>query len=153
MFPSHDASLHHLHRLAAEARAALQALSLPCLLLAAVPAAGLMACTALPHLVRGTNPASADVLLALITLPLWSSLLLGFAAPLLSGRLDRWIGSRMLQWLLLVGAVTAVCALSCRGAIVLEGAVATLPYVLPPLAMAAGLVLALPRPLPAVALP
>ncbi|NRF68300.1 hypothetical protein HLB44_15005 [Aquincola sp. S2] len=100
-------------RLAAEARAALQSFARPCLLLAALPAAGLIACTASPQLLRSTNPASADVLLALITLPMWLNLLLAGAGPVLAGRLDRWIASRALQSIGLVAGVTAFCVLSC----------------------------------------
>ncbi|WP_284614486.1 hypothetical protein [Aquabacterium humicola] len=124
--------------LAAEARSTLTTLSRPCLAFAVLPAAGLIACTAAPQLLRSVNPASADVLLALIALPLWSALLLAGAAPLLAGRLDRWIGSRALQALLLLAAVTAVSMLSAHGATLKNPSTEWLAYGLPPLALLAG---------------
>jgi hypothetical protein len=124
---------------------ALQPLARPCLLLAALPAAGLMACTAMPSLVRGINPASADVLLALIALPLWLCLLLGFGGLMAAGRLDRWLGPRMLQVPALLVAVTALCWLSARAATLHQPAQAWLAFALPLLALGTGWALAWPR--------
>lgn len=132
-------------RAIAEARDELQAMALPCLMLATVPAAALMACTTSPELVRGINPASADVLLALITLPMWLCLLLAFGGLSAAGRLDRWLGPRTLQGSTIVLVVTALCGLSGRAATQYQPALAWLAYVLPTLAIAAGLVLAWPR--------
>jgi hypothetical protein len=127
------------------AAAALQPLARPCLLLAALPAAGLMACTAMPSLVRGINPASADVLLALIALPLWLCLLLGFGGLMAAGRLDRWLGPRVLQIPALLVAVTALCWLSARAATLHQPAQAWLAFALPLLALGTGWALAWPR--------
>lgn len=123
----------------------LQPLALPCLLLATLPAAGLMACTAMPALVRGINPASADVLLALITLPLWLCLLLGFGGLMATGRLDRWLGPRALQAPTLLAAVTALCWLSADAATLRQPAQAWLAFALPLLALGTGWALAWPR--------
>ena len=128
-----------------DAATALKPLALPCLLLAAVPAAGLMACTAMPALVRGTNPASADVLLALIALPLWLCLLLGFGGLMAAGRLDRWLGPRALQAPALLAAVTALCWLSTNAATLRQPALAWLAFALPLLALGTGWALAWPR--------
>ena len=127
------------------ASTALQPLALPCLMLAALPAAGLMACTAMPSLVRGINPASADVLLALITLPLWLCLLLGFGGLVAAGRLDRWLGPRALQTAALLGGVTSLCWLSADAASLRQPALAWLAFVLPLLALGTGWALAWPR--------
>jgi hypothetical protein len=124
---------------------ALKPLAGPCLLLAALPAAGLMACTASPALVRGINPASADVLLALITLPLWLCLLLGFGGLIAHGRLDRWLGSRALQAAVIGAGVTTLCCLSAGAATLHRPEQAWLAFTLPALALAAGGVLAWPR--------
>ena len=123
----------------------LQPLALPCLLLGALPAAGLMACTAMPSLVRGINPASADVLLALITLPLWMCLLLGFGGLVAAGRLDRWLGPRALQAPAVLAAVTALCWLSADAATVRQPALAWLAFALPLLGLGTGWALAWPR--------
>ena len=123
----------------------LQPLALPCLLLGALPAAGLMACTAMPSLVRGINPASADVLLALITLPLWLCLLLGFGGLVAAGRLDRWLGARALQAPAVIAAVTALCWLSADAATLRQPALAWLAFALPLLGLGAGWALAWPR--------
>ena len=127
------------------AATALQPLALPCLLLGALPAAGLMACTAMPSLVRGINPASADVLLALITLPLWLCLLLGFGGLMAAGRLDRWLGPRALQAPAVLAAVTALCWLSADAATLRQPALAGLAFALPLLALGTGWALAWPR--------
>jgi len=132
-------------RLAPALRAAgtaLRPLAWPCLLLAAAPAAGLMACTASPSLVRGINPASADVLLALIALPLWLCLLLGFGGLVAAGRLDRWLGPRALQAPAILVAVTALCWLSAGAATLREPAQAWLAFALPLLALGTGWTLA-----------
>ena len=123
----------------------LQPLALPCLLLAVLPAAGLMACTAMPSLVRGINPASADVLLALITLPLWLCLLLGFGGLIAAGRLDRWPGPRALQAAAVLAAVTGVCWLSADAATLRQPMLAWLAFALPLLALGTGWALAWPR--------
>lgn len=127
------------------AATALRPLALPCLLLAVLPAAGLMACTAMPSLVRGINPASADVLLALITLPLWLCLLLGFGGLIAAGRLDRWPGPRALQAPAVLAAVTGVCWLSADAATLRQPMLAWLAFALPLLALGTGWALAWPR--------
>jgi hypothetical protein len=127
------------------AAAGLQPLAWPCLLLAALPAAGLMACTAWPSLVRGINPASADVLLALIALPLWLCLLLGFGGLMAAGRLDRWLGQRALQAPAILAVVTALCWLSARAATLHQPAESWLAFALPLLAIGTGWALAWPR--------
>lgn len=127
------------------AATALQPLAVPCLLLAALPAAGLMACTATPSLVRGINPASADVLLALIALPLWLCLLLGFGGLMAAGRLDRWLGPRVLQAPAILAAVTALCWLSASAATLHQPAQAWLAFALPLLGLGTGWALAWPR--------
>jgi hypothetical protein len=127
------------------AATALQPLARPCLLLAALPAAGLMACTISPSLVRGINPASADVLLALIALPLWLCLLLGFGGLMAAGRLDRWLGPRVLQVPAILAGVTALCWLSTRAATLHEPAQAWLAFALPLLGLGAGWALAWPN--------
>ena len=76
----------------------------------------MMACTAAPGLLRSTNPASADVLLALIALPMWCCLLLAFGAHVLAGRLDRWLGARALQGVLVPIGITLLSAASCHAA-------------------------------------
>ena len=125
--------------------AALRPLAQPCLLLAALPAAGLMACTAVPSLVRGINPASADVLLALIALPLWLCLLLGFGGLAAAGRLDRWLARRALQAPAIVVAVTALCWLSTHAATLHQPTLAWLAFALPLLGLGTGWALAWPR--------
>lgn len=125
-------------RFAAEARTTLASLARPCLAFAVLPATGLVACTAAPQLLRSVNPASADVLLALIALPMWSALMLAGGGSLLAGRLDRWIGSRAVQALLLLATVTALCMLSAHGATLKDPASEWLAYLLPPLAVLAG---------------
>ena len=127
------------------AAAALQPLARPCLVLAALPAAGLMACTVMPSLVRGINPASADVLLALIALPLWLCLLLGFGGLAAAGRLDRWLGRRVLQAPAILAGVTALCWLSANAATLHQPAQAWLAFALPLLALGTGWALAWPR--------
>jgi hypothetical protein len=127
------------------AATALQPLARPCLLLAALPAAGLMACTAMPALVRGINPASADVLLALIALPLWLCLLLGFGGLAAAGRLDRWLGPRVLQAPAILLAVTGLCALSASAATLHQPAQAWLAFALPLLGLGTGWALAWPK--------
>lgn len=124
---------------------ALRPLALPCLLLAAIPAAGLMACTAAPSLVRGINPASADVLLALIALPLWLCLMVGFGGLVAAGKLDRWLGPRTLQPLVVLLAVTLLCCLSTSAAAMQQPAQAWLAFALPLLALGTGWALAWPR--------
>jgi hypothetical protein len=128
-----------------EAATALQPLALPCLLLAALPAAGLMACTVMPSLVRGINPASADVLLALIALPLWLCLLLGFGGLMVAGQLDRWLGPRVLQAPAILAAVTALCWLSANAATLHQPTQAWLAFALPLLGLGTGWALAWPR--------
>lgn len=123
----------------------LKPMARPCLLLAALPAAGLMACTAMPSLVRGINPASADVLLALIALPLWLCLLLGFGGLMAAGRLDRWLGPRVLQAPAILAAVTMLCWLSAGAATLHQPAQAWLAFALPLLALGAGWALAWPK--------
>jgi hypothetical protein len=143
--PRHAALLRSIQAARQATAAALQPLALPCLLLGALPAAGLMACTAMPSLVRGINPASADVLLALITLPLWLCLLLGFGGLVAAGRLDRWLGPRALQAPAVLAAVTALCWLSADAATLRQPALAWLAFALPLVGLGSGWALAWPR--------
>jgi hypothetical protein len=126
----------------------LRPLARPCLLLATLPAGGLMACTVSPSLVRGINPASAEVLLALIALPLWLCLLLGFGGLMVAGRLDRWLGARMLQAPAILVVVTALCWLSTRAATLQQPALAWLAFALPLLGLGIGWALACQKPAP-----
>lgn len=141
----HAALLRAMQAARQAAATTLQALALPCLLLGALPAAGLMACTAMPSLVRGINPASADVLLALIALPLWLCLLLGFGGLVVAGRLDRWLGPRALQAPAVLAAVTALCWLSADAATLHRPALAWLAFALPLLGLGTGWALGWPR--------